>query len=442
MSAHHDYVPTREEIVAISSKPVSKKISTLALAAAGIGLLVFVIGLFVDHDAAWRSYHQNWLFWTTLSAAGVMFVAVQRIVTARWSRSIIRFLEGYVAFLPIAIVLLIPTFLFGSHSVFPWTHEAYPVHEKAIWYNPAFLIPRDFLILGLFTFLAIWYISLSVRLDVIHAPDMGGTGFWANMRAKMRTGTRDERREIHSTHSTQGKIAVAMAIVFGYGFSSIGFDLAMGLSLHFQSTLYGWWFFMSGWVTALFIFTLLTLAWRRHLGADQLITDSHFHDLGKLCFAFTAFFGYLSFSQFLIIWYGNLPEETHWPRLRFLGGWAPVTLAAMAFAFFLPFLGLVSKAAKLYKKTLVAFVSAGIIGQWLVRYLEVYPQTYGERAVAAFGFVDAGVTVMFLGIWGLCYIAFMNNVPKMRLTLMTSPYRDEVQVPCNPETMEPLPAHE
>ena len=85
----------------------------------GIGLLVFIAGLFLAPDRAWRAFHANWLFFSVISSAGVVFVAVQRITTARWSREIIRFMEGYVAFLPVALVFLLirPQGLFGEKII-------------------------------------------------------------------------------------------------------------------------------------------------------------------------------------------------------------------------------------------------------------------------------------------------------------------------------------
>jgi hypothetical protein len=416
-------------------------IGTAALVLAAIGLIVFVIGLFIAPDRVWRAYHVNWLFFASLSSAGVVFVAVQRITTARWSRAIIRFMEGYVAFLPVAFVLLLLTVFAGKGHIFPWTHERPPVTEKVLYYNGAFLTTRVLIAFGLLTLLSLWYVYTSVRLDVGLVPEAGAN--WARgLRDRMRNGFRDERREIHSTHSLQGKLAVFLVILFGYGWSILSFDLSMGMSLHFQSTLYGWWFFMGAWLTGLTVLTLLTLAWRRFLNAEAMITDIHFHDLGKLCFAFTAFWGYLTFGQYLVIWYGNMPEETHWAHLRLIAPWAVPTVIAVLAVFFAPFFGLLSKAAKLFKPTLVLFTLISVIGMWLVRYLEVYPSLYGEGAGLPLGVWEIGVTLGYVGRWGACYLAFMNAFPRARVTLMTSPYRDEVQVPVDPETMEPLPAHE
>jgi hypothetical protein len=435
------HVPTREDLVATFSKPTPKSVGTLSLVLTALGLLVFVIGLFVAPDRVWRAYHANWLFFASLSSAGVVFVAVQRITTARWSRPIVRLLEGFVAFLPIAFALLLITLFVGKGYVFPWTHERPPVAEKVLYFNAAFLSIRAILSFGILTLLSLWFVYTSVRLDVGLLPEWG-SNWAAGLRAGMRKGFGEERREIHSTHSRQGKIAVFLVIVFGYGWSLLAFDLSMGLSLHFQSTLYGWWFFMGAWLCALTLFTLLVMAWRRYLGAEAIIGENHFHDLGKLCFAFTAFWGYLTFGQYLVIWYGNMGEETHWPRLRFIAPWVQFSVSAVILVFFVPFFGLLSRAAKVYRPTLALFTILSLIGMWLVRYLEVYPSLYGVAPSLPFGLWEIGVTLGYLGAWATCYLAFMNAFPRVRAVLMTSPYRDEVQVPVNPETMEPLPAHE
>jgi hypothetical protein len=258
----------------------------------------------------------------------------------------------------------------------------------------------------------------------------------------MRRGFRDERRELHSAHSLQGRLAVFLAFAFAYGWIVLSWDLSMSLDPHFQSTMYGWWFFMGGWVAAIASWTIIVMAWRRYLGRYDLIQDKHFHDLGKLCFAFTAFWGYLTFGQYLVIWYGNMGEETHWMRLRLIEGWRIPTLITVALMFVLPFFGLLSRAAKVYLPTMVLFAMSTVIGLWMHRYLEVYPSIYGVVGNIPLGIWELGVTVGLLGVWGFCYLSFMDAFPRMRVLLMTSSYRDEVQVPVDPRTMEPLPAHE
>jgi hypothetical protein len=442
VSLHPVRTPSASEVLAASSKQIPKSLKTALLAVFAIGAVIFIAGVFLAPDRAWRAFHANWLFFTALSQAGVTFVAVQRITTARWSRHVIRFMEGYVAFLPVAFVFFLLTLVAGRNYVFPWTHEAYPSPEKATYFNPVFFSIRDIGILALMVGLGIWYIYTSLRLDVGRVPEWGAT--WAaGIRARMRNGFGEERRELHSTHSLQGKLAVASVILFAMGWSVLSWDLSMGLNLHFQSTLYSWWFFMGAWLCALMLFALLVMAWNRFLAsADGLIQEVHFHDIGKLCFAFTAFWGYLTFGQYLVIWYGNLGEETHHMRLRLISPWKWVTVTSVILVFFAPFFGLLSRAAKVFKPTLALFAVSSLVGLWLMRYIEVYPSGYGIVPELPLGLWEVGVLLLYAGAWGWCYTAFMDAFPRMRVTLISSPYRDEVQVPVNPDTMEPLPAHE
>jgi hypothetical protein len=312
-------------------------------------------------------------------------------------------------------------------------------------------------VFALITLLSVWFVYRTVRLDVGIVPEWGSS--WAKgIRDRMRSGFGDERRELHSTHSMLGKLSVVLCLVFGFGWTVLAWDLSMSLDYHFQSTMYGWQVFMGGWVVALMIQSILVRLWRNALGAEDIIVDRHFHDIGKLCFAFTAFWGYLTFSQYLVIWYGNMPEESHFFFLRMSYPWVRFTITVGMLMFVVPFFGLLSKTAKTYTPTMTLFALCSIVGLWLQRYVEIYPSIYaagsagaearmGEAvtataASAPFGLYEVGVTLGFLGLWGLCYVAFMNAFPRMRVMMLTSPYRDEVQVPVNPDTMEPLPAHE
>ncbi len=442
MSLNPVTTPTPTEVLAASSKEIPKSLKTATLASLVIGAIIFLIGVFVNPEETWSAFHANWLFFTVMSAGGATFVVVQRITTARWSRSVIRFMEGYVAFLPVSFVFLALTFIAGRRYVFPWGHAAAPNPEKATYFNPAFVITRDLGVLAIFVALALWFVYLSLRLDVGRVPEWGA-GWAAGLRARMREGFGEERREIHSTHSIQGKIAVFTVIAFGWGWSVLAWDLSMGLSFHFQSTLYSWWFFMGGWLCSLTLFAFIVHGWNSLLdGANGLITETHFHDIGKLCFAFTAFWGYLTFGQYLVIWYGNLGDETFFMGLRLSPPWTWVTVSSVILVFFVPFFGLLARSAKVFKPTLLLFAGSSLLGMWLMRFIEVFPSTMGEAKTLPFGIWQIGCLLLYAGTWGMCYIAFMNAFPRMRVTLLSSRYRDEVQVPVNPETMEPLPAHE
>ncbi|MBI3566595.1 MAG: hypothetical protein HY084_00140 [Gemmatimonadetes bacterium] len=441
MSAHLD-APARERVIAAGAKPLPAILKPLSLAAALVGFAIFGYGVAIGNNRVWHAFQLNWLFFTTISSAGVMFVAVQRITTARWSRGIIRFLEGYVAFLPVAFVGLLVLLAFGKGHAYPWWTDLGELKpEKQLWLGHRFFAVRDAVVFGALAFLQLWYVWTSVRLDVGVSPE-GGAPWAAGLRARMRVTFGDERRELHSTHSLQGKLAVFMALLFGFGWCVLAWDQSMSLDPYFFSTMYGWLEFMGGWLVALMTLAALVRFYRKHLEAEDLITEAHYHDLGKLGFAFTAFWGYLAFSQFLVIWYGNMVEETHFFTLRLTNAWTNWTMAAALLTFVLPFFGLLSVKAKTYSPVMLFFALSSFVGLWLVRYVEVYPSVYGVSFNAPFHIWEAGIFLGFLGAWGFCYTSFMDAFPKFRVLLLTSQYRDEVQVPVDPRTMEPLPAHE
>jgi len=442
MSAHQAAAPSRERVVAAGAKPMPAILKPLSLVAFLIGAAIFIYGAATGNNRAWHAFQVNWLFFTTISSAAVMFVAVQRITTARWSRGVIRFFEGYVAFLPVAFVGLVVLLLFGKGHAYPWWSTLGELkHEKQVWLSHRFFVLRDVAVFGGLMLLQLWYVWTSVRLDVGVSPE-GGASWAAGLRAKMRANFGDERRELHSTHSLQGKMAVFMALLFGFGWCVIAWDQSMSLDPYFFSTMYGWQVFMGGWLVALMTLAALVRFYRMHLEAEDLITETHYHDLGKLCFAFTAFWGYLTFSQFLVIWYGNMVEETHFFTLRLTNAWKNWTLGAGILTFVFPFFGLLSVKAKTYSPVMLFFAACSFVGLWLARYVEVYPSVYGVSYNAPFHFWEAGIFLGFLGAWAFCYTAFMDAFPKFRVLLLTSPYRDEVQIPVDPRTMEPLPAHE
>lgn len=443
MSHGHDaHFPTREELAALITRPVSPRLKQVSLLLAVLGMLVFVIGVATGQARAWHAWHVNWLFFTVIASAGVLMSAVQRITTARWSRSVIRANEAFVAFLPVAFVMLLLTVLVGKGQIFPWTHEAPTIPEKHLWLDPTFWTLRTIGVFGLLTALSIWFVWTSVRLDVGILPEWGAN--WAKgMRARMRAGFGDERRELHSTHSLQGRLAVVIALLFGFGWVMLSFDLSMTIDTHFQSTMYGWQFFIGGWLGSMMLLALLARYWRKELGAHDVITETHLHDIGKLCFAFTALWGYLTFGQLLVIWYGNMPEETHFFRLRTIAPWTGLTVSVAFLAFLLPFVGLLGKFPKIFTPTMALFAGASLLGLWIHRYLEIYPVIYQQTVSAPpIGLWEIGITLGFAGVFGYCYFAFMDAFPRMRVFMLTSPYRDEVQVPVDPKTMEPLPAHE
>ena len=155
---------------------------------------------------------------------------------------------------------------------------------------------------------------------------------------------------------------------------------------------------------------VLAVVLRRWMGLDELFSARQQHDLGKLCFGFTVFWAYLMWAQFLVIWYGNLPEETYFIFYRLIGPWKPVGVAVFLLVFLAPFIGLLGVRPKKHAPTLAAFALVSLIGIWLERYLEIVPSINGG-AGPAIGIPELGATLLFGGLFILSVGWFGTRYP-------------------------------
>jgi hypothetical protein len=190
----------------------------------------------------------------------------------------------------------------------------------------------------------------------------------------------------------------------------------MSLDPHWYSSLFGAYYFMGSFYVALAALYLLALVCRKPLGLGETIHPHHLHDLGKLVFAFCIFTGYLFYTQFLVIWYGNLPEETRYVILRVkLSPWEPVAWVILGMIVVIPFLFLLRRKIKM--RPLPMMVLSGVIlaGMWLERWILVAPSIWKGEGLPI-GPLEVFITAGFLGIVGLGVIVFLKNVPLLPIS--------------------------
>ena len=186
----------------------------------------------------------------------------------------------------------------------------------------------------------------------------------------------------------------------------------MSLAHKWVSNLYGAFYFMGSFLAALMATAVFAIAMRRRMELGALYSARQQHDLGKLCFGFTVFWAYLMWSQFLVIWYGNMPEETFFVFYRLWGPWRPVGTAVFLLVFVIPFIGLLGVKPKQYAPTMVGFALVSLVGIWLERYLEVVPSINGG-AGPAIGLPELGVTALFGGLYLLSIAWFAARRPML-----------------------------
>jgi len=385
---------------AMLAPPPRLTMALAGLAAAGTATFGFV--LFGEQpERAWQAYLVNLVFWTGLAAGSVLFSAILSITHARWGRPLKRLAEAPGAFLPVALVLFLLLYP-GRERLFPWI--AHPVAIKAAWLNVPFLFLRGGIGLLLLSAAAGMLIYLSVRRET------GRPARLSDITPPRTTATGRPREE---------KPAVVWAniyaVLYALIMSLLAFDLIMSLSPHWHSTLFGAYYFVGSFYTALAAVMLLACLTNSRPGAARFIKTEQFHKLGMLILGFALMTGDFFYTQFLVIWYGNLPEETEFVilRTRFLP-WQPLAWTVLAVCFILPFVTLLSRGLKKRPPAMLAVSIVILCGMWLERFLLVAPSLWPGPALPL-GLVEAAITAGFLGIMGLCIVLFLGRFPMIPL---------------------------
>lgn len=373
---------------------------------AGVGLVTFIVGFSGSEPArAWHAYLINFLFFLGLTQGGIVFAAIQKVTKAKWGGAIIRFSEAGVAFMPVLLVLFVILF-FGREHLFPWI--AHPTPVRGNWLTTRWVFARD-----LFTLLVLSGVSIAfVWYDL--KPDLAGArslvkDWRGKLYDRITNGFTGTPEQVAENDRRIGWLSPLLIVLYAYGMTMIAFDLIMSLAPYWVSTLLGAFFFMGAHLSGLTTLALNMVYWRRQLGLESIIGRQQFHDLGKLVFGFSVFWAYTMFSQVLVIWYGNLPEETAFVFYRLWGAWRPVSILVAILVFLVPFWGLIWVKSKTTPFTFTLFSLVSLAGMWLERYLLVQPSITENGP--EFGLTEIGVMLGFLGLYLLAYGAFARAFP-------------------------------
>ncbi len=375
----------------------SSKIKNLSYAFIAIGVATFAFALSKNQERAWASYLTAFFFFATLGIGGLFFVAINNVAKAGWSVTIRRMSESMTSFIP-GIIVGSLILILGLKHLYPWADAERVAADplllgKAAYLNTGFLIAR-LLIFGVGSFFfAKKIVGSSIKQDQ----------------------TGDE--EI--THKNVGR-SIGFLLFFAISFSLFSVDLLMSLMPYWYSTIFGVYTF-SGLFQSTMAAMILITYWVKNQGfVKGYINEEHIHDMAKYMKAFTVFWAYIAFSQFMLIWYANIPEETEYYLLRAQGGWMGITVALLIFRFVVPFIALLPRWAKRTESHLKAVCILILFMQYLDIYWIVYPNFNDNNVV--FSFTEVGV---FLGFAGAFMVLLCNFLSKNSLVAIKDPRLDE-----------------
>lgn len=343
-----------------------------------IGVVAIVMGFMSDSTRTWATLLQNNFYFTAMALAGTFFVAFNYVAQAGWAVGIKRVPEAMGGFLKYGMAGMILIFIFGHHDLYHWTHAE--LYDKA---SPEY----DAILAGKSGFLNLpFYIVRIVAYALI----------WIGFTMALRKHSLAEDQDGNIEHYKRSVVLSAIFIVFfAVTSSTSAWDFLMSIDAHWFSTLYGWYTFAGLFVSGLAMMALFVL-YLRGRGYMNHINENHLHDVGKFMFAFSVFWTYLWFSQFMLIWYANLPEEVVYYQLRW-EQFRTLWVANLLINFCAPFLILMTRDAKRQEGILWVGGIIIILGHWLDVFMMVTPGIMGKDW--HLGFVEFGTMIGYLGLF-------------------------------------------
>jgi len=393
----------------------------------GVGLLSFFVGLRSDPRATWLAYHSNFIYFATLSQAGLVLGCALVIIGARWCGPIRHVAESLAAWVPISFVLACIGF-FGHDVIFAnWIHGPPPGKEG--WLTLPRVYATDLGIMGVMTVLTLVYLKTSFR-PALH----GAAETATRARGLFQAWTRDWRGDEVEREESLRKLRVLAPIVcllYAFGYTMVGYDQVMSLTPTWFSTMFGWYFTWGGFLNAVAATALVSMLLRRSPDWAGEITKPRMKDLGLMLFAFSVFWMYIFFAQYIVIWYGNLPEETQFIEAR-LGSqflqdtwyfalsrleepYVRLSLSAWTCIWIIPFWVLLGQRPKRTPVILGTVAAIVVIGFWLERNALIWPSLIPQDGMSWLGGIQLGIAAGFFGAFALVLLIFTRVFPTLPL---------------------------
>lgn len=323
-------------------KELPTKLSQIGWILLAAGIILGVVGFFSDHHRALLNYLMAYMFVLSIGIGSLLLIALEYVGGADWSvpiRRVVEFLAAIIIFLPILVLPLV----FSIHDIFHWTHKNVVAANEILKGKSSYL-NETFFIIRVFAILAIWGLFYFLLIRNSNAQDKS-----------------------HDQSLTKKNIILSAIFIpfFAITITITAIDWLMSLEPHWFSTIFGVYFFSSCVVASLAAITLFVVKLKENGYMHPKLVDDHLFSLGALQFAFINFWAYIAFSQYMLIWYANLPEENFWFLHRWQNGWEFLSILLIITHFVVPYAALLSQPAKMDPKRL-KFISVWILFAHLI----------------------------------------------------------------------------
>ncbi len=374
-----------------------------------VGLTMFVVQAIGSHpDRAWRAYLINFLLWSAMAQGGLLFSTVMHITKARWSGVMAGVAESFAAFFPVSFILFLLLFI-GKGHIFPWLHQ--DLHGKEVWLNVPFLFGRNTVALCALYVTGFGYLyhALGLKLGTFLPTESIRGWFY-------RTWYR-EAVDIQKRRDVMTVWSVLYMLFFALTLSLMGYDFVMSMDPHWYSTLFGAYNFVKAFYVGLGGVIILSAALKLFSPAAIEIEARHFHDIGKLFFGFCLVWADFFYCQFVVIWYGNIPEETAYVIDRIIAApYQPLAWVVFSICFIGPFIILLNKRVKTMPVAMIAICAVIIVGLWLEHLLLIGPaMVHGQDATLPVGMTEGIISLGFLGLMVISVSSFLHQFPELVL---------------------------
>jgi hypothetical protein len=375
------------------------RIITLLFVAAGV--VSFVFGLLTDHKLTWAHYLIVNYYFFSLALGGTFFFVIQKISQSGWSSAFQRIPEAMMSYIPFAAVFFLLLY-FGVNDIYHWSHKEAVVPDpdmlhKSVFLNVPFFFARMVICFILWIIFICILRKISFQEDRLNPDDEKGVMFLF------------AKSELYS------KIFI---FILAITFSLAAFDWLMSIGVHWYSTIFALKSMVAAFLHGVSIMTLIVFILHKR-GYFPFLNRFHLHDFARYLFMLSIVWGYFWFAQFMIIWYGNIPEETAYFFVRRQNGWKAMFFLEIGLNWAVPFLLLLPVKTSRNMTAISIVIILLIIGQYIELFVQVIPETTG---VLKFGWIAAG---MFLGYAGLFALVVATALSKARIIPPNNPYLEE-----------------